>query len=184
MEKGEKTSRIPMPLPLYKSRLLIRRNIAEDVEAAYWIYSDPEVKRFLSNGQPDSYEKVRQRILGRAEFEAQFGVTIWAVVEKASGEMIGSCGLFPAEGKGPEIEIAYHFRRDVWGKGYATEAAAVCLDYGINELKLPRIIGLVDEENIASSRVLEKIGMVREGKGRYYERELMVYAAEGMRGEG
>jgi ribosomal-protein-alanine N-acetyltransferase len=165
-----------MPLPLVTSRLLIRRNIPEDVEAAFRIYGDPEVKRYLSNAQPETYEQVKKRILGRAEFEERFGVTMWAVVEKASGEMIGSCGLFPVEGKGPKIEIAYHFRRDVWGKGHATEAAAACLDYGLRELKIPRIIGLVDEENVASCRVLEKIGMRFEGWGRYYDRELRVYA--------
>ena len=141
------------------------------------IYGDPEVKRYLSNERPETYETVKQRILGRAEYDARFGVTVWAVVETASGEMVGSCGLFPVEGRGPGIEIAYHFRRDVWNRGYATEAAAACLDYGFNELHIPRIIGLVDEENIASQRVLEKIGMKREDVGWYYERELLVYAA-------
>jgi [ribosomal protein S5]-alanine N-acetyltransferase len=154
---------------------MIRRNIPEDVEAALRIYGDPEVKKYLSHAKAETYETVKKRILGRAEFEERFGVTIWAVVETASGEMIGSCGLFPVEGIGPGIEIAYHFRRDVWGHGYATEAAAACLDYGLNELKIPRIIGLVDEENIASQRVLEKIGMLREGVGWYYERELVVF---------
>ena len=165
-----------MPLPLVTPRLIIRRNLPEDVDAAVKIYGDPEVKRYLSNSKPDTYEQIRKRILDRAGFEERFGVTVWAVVEKASGEMIGSCGLFPIEGKGPGIEIAYHFRRDVWGRGYASEAAAACLAYGLNELKIPRVIGLVDEENIASCRVLEKIGMVREGTGWYYERELVVYA--------
>jgi RimJ/RimL family protein N-acetyltransferase len=163
---------------LLTSRLLIRRNIPEDVDAAYRIYGDGEVKRFLSNGQAETYEQVRQRILGRAEFEERFGVTIWAVVETQKGEMIGSCGLFPVEGHGPEIEIAYHFRRDMWGYGYATEAAAACLQYGLFELKIPRIIGLVDEENIASQRVCEKIGMRCEGSGWWYERELLVWACE------
>jgi ribosomal-protein-alanine N-acetyltransferase len=176
MGKGNAEPQNRMPLPLHTERLLIRRNVPEDVDAAVAIYGDAEVKRFLSNARPDSYEQIRKRILGRAEFEERFGVTIWAVVLKSSGEMIGSCGLFPIEGKGPGIEIAYHFRRDVWGRGYATEAARAVLRYGFDELKLPRIIALVDEENAASMRVAEKVGMRPEGKGWFYERELLVFS--------
>ncbi|MGB6624975.1 MAG: GNAT family N-acetyltransferase, partial [Candidatus Acidiferrales bacterium] len=90
---------------------------------------------------------------------------LYALVLKQSGEVIGDCGhaLQNVEGK-QEIEIGYHVRRDLWGNGYATEAARACVAYGFETLCAPRLISLVRPENLPSRRVAEKAGMSVEGQ--------------------
>jgi RimJ/RimL family protein N-acetyltransferase len=84
---------------------------------------------------------------------------MWAVDRRDTGELLGQCGLYLSEKKGPEIELAYHYLPATWGHGYATEAAQVVLDYGFGKLHLDEIIALVMRGNTASSRVVEKAGM-------------------------
>ncbi len=83
---------------------------------------------------------------------------------KETGEFVGICGLLEqknVEGK-DEIEVGYLFVRDHWGKGYATEAARACMEYGFHKMGCNRIISLIDPENSASIRVAEKNGLVKE----------------------
>lgn len=101
---------------------------------------------------------------------------MWTVEEKATHEIVGLAGLFPGEHVGPDIEVAYHFRKDRWGTGYATETARACIDYGFGIARLHRIVGLMAPELIASAYVLQKCGMTQEGRGRYYDMELLVFA--------
>lgn len=91
---------------------------------------------------------------------AKDGHGLWAAVLKASGEVIGDCGLTVQNVGGvDEIEVGYHTRRDLWGQGLATEAARACRDYGFAELPVNRLISIIRPENHASRRVAEKNGM-------------------------
>ena len=82
---------------------------------------------------------------------------------KDSNELIGDCGCFVRELEGNvELELGWHVRRDLWGKGYATEAAGYCIEYAFQKLDAERIIALVRPENRSSCRVAEKIGMACE----------------------
>src|SRR5262249_45249588 len=114
--------------------------------------------------------------------QERYGFGFWAVVEKAAGQIVGSCGLKHLE-DGPQIEVGYHLARAVWNRGFATEAARACLRYGFEKLTLDRIVGVVALENYGWQRVLEKIGMRYEGLGRHYNTEVRVYAAEGRQAE-
>ena len=76
---------------------------------------------------------------------------------------------------GPEVEIAWIFGRQYWGKGYATEAARACLDYGLGELGIERIVAIIFPENAPSIRVAEKLGMTCEGLARYYDHDMLCY---------
>ncbi|MDQ3982203.1 MAG: GNAT family N-acetyltransferase [Actinomycetota bacterium] len=159
------------------ARLLIRLPKDEDAEPYLAIHSDPEVTRWLS-GKAQSVEDELERITRRRELQRQDGFTMWTVEEKESREVVGLAGLFAVEGKGPDIEVAYHFRKDRWGRGYATEAARACLDYGFDVVRLERIVGLVVPENRASARVLEKCGMRLVGPARHYDTDLLKYELE------
>jgi RimJ/RimL family protein N-acetyltransferase len=86
----------------------------------------------------------------------------WGVWERESGELIGDCSLHFDTGFG-EWELSYGFRRDRWGRGYATEAARACVRYGFEELGLEKIVADVDPANTASARVLEKCGLEQVG---------------------
>ena len=112
---------------------------------------------------------------------AEHGFGLWAVELRATGEFIGDCGLVYVEGKGPEVEVAYHFAKEWWGRGLATEAATACLDYGFRELGLREIIAICFPEHVASRRVMEKAGMRYVGPARYYELDLVKYVANDRR---
>jgi RimJ/RimL family protein N-acetyltransferase len=91
--------------------------------------------------------------------------------------LVGYCGLKPLD-ETKEIEIYYGFFRDVWGKGYATESAAAVLRFGFEETTLTRIVGCTHPENCASQKVLEKIGLVRDGEAHHYGMDLYYFALE------
>jgi len=79
---------------------------------------------------------------------------------KSSGEMIGDCGLVLQDVEGEKlVEIGYHVRRNLWGKGLGTEAACACRDFGFKNLDVARLISLIRAENHASRRVAEKAGL-------------------------
>lgn len=83
----------------------------------------------------------------------------WAVYEKATDQFIGWCGLkYLPDLK--EIDLGYRFMPSSWGKGYATEAALAAIQYGFSVLQLETIIGRAHVENLASLKVLRKIGML------------------------
>jgi RimJ/RimL family protein N-acetyltransferase len=167
-----------MPLPITTERLLIRSPSLDDVDAFHRIMTDERVTEFLPVDPNASIQASRDRAEARIQHEIVNGFTIWTVIERASGEIAGACGFFLVEGRGPEIELAYHFAADHWDKGYATEAAAACLRFGFRELELDRIIAMALPDNFASRRVLEKVGMTFERKAEYYGREMVVYAID------
>ena len=90
-------------------RLLIRSIEARDGEAWLAMVSDPEVRRYLPAGPVATLADVPAMIEKRHAMERERGFAMWTVEAKDTGQFIGQCGLFPAEGKGPEVEVAYHF---------------------------------------------------------------------------
>jgi ribosomal-protein-alanine N-acetyltransferase len=165
-----------MPTVLQTDRLLLRTWTLDDIAAAFPIYSHPEVVRFIGGKIDQTPDDTRERVLRRLADQEQFGLSLWAVIEKATGQLIGACGLKHLEG-GPQIEVGYHLARHAWGQGYATEGARACLRHGFDCLRLERIVGIVDPGNLASRHVLEKIGLTYESMGHYYNTDVMVYAA-------
>jgi RimJ/RimL family protein N-acetyltransferase len=158
-------------------RLLIRLPLDDDATAYHEIHADPDVTRWLGGTRDDNtVDDELERITERRAAHDEVGYTMWTVEEKGTGAVVGLAGLFPVEKVGPEIEVAYHFRKDRWGRGYATEVARACIDYGFDTVKLRRIVGLVAPENEGSRRVLEKCGMRREGTAHHYGLDLVVYA--------
>jgi ribosomal-protein-alanine N-acetyltransferase len=145
-------------LILETERLLLREFVAEDLDALAVVLSHPETMRYYPApldraGVAEWIERNRRRYL-----EAGHG--LWAMVLKSSGEVMGDCGLTRQRVDGvDEIELGYHVRRDLWGRGYAPEAARACRDYGFAQLGVDRLISLVRMGNLPSRRVAEKIGM-------------------------
>ena len=148
--------------PIETDRLLLRPFELDDAEALHAIWSDPTAARFSDDvpdwPRPRTVEDTLRYLEAIIARQTERGYAPWAVIEKATGRLIGDCGLFPADGVGAEIELAYGLAPDVWGRGYATEAAAACLRVGFEQLGARRIVADVDPENPASLRVLEKAG--------------------------
>jgi hypothetical protein len=143
-------------------RLILRHFQLADSEAMDRVFGDPEVMYFGRGVQ--SREWVREWLHRRQQIYQKLGYGVWAVVEKRSQQVLGYCGLthFPDINGQPETEIGYRLARRHWGHGFATEAARAVRDYSFDTLKLPRLIALIDPQNVASIRVAEKIGLVYE----------------------
>jgi ribosomal-protein-alanine N-acetyltransferase len=142
-------------------RLLIRDFVLEDWTAVHSYASDLEVAKYMiwgPNGEEDTREFINSTIVmqqqePRVDFEC-------AVILKETDQLIGGCGL---RKEGMIGEIGYCFNPLYWRKGYASEAAIALIDYGFNELGLHRIFATCRPENVGSAKVMEKVGMQREG---------------------
>lgn len=138
------------------ARLCMRPLRPDDAEEHHTLVgSDPHV---TWNGQAITLEESRRVLEGRARHWGEHGFGMWAVLEKATGRMLGHAGLQCLEDTG-EVEVAYYLGRPAWGKGYAKEAGAAALRFGFETLGLPRVMAVVRPENLASQRVLAKLGL-------------------------
>ena len=90
----------------------------------------------------------------------QYGYGKYALIHRQSKRLIGYCGIAVKEIEGKlENELGYRLDSDFWGKGLATEAMKACLEYYFDKFKFDSVLGIVEPENKASIRVLEKVGM-------------------------
>jgi [ribosomal protein S5]-alanine N-acetyltransferase len=145
-----------MPVITETERLVLRTWESDDALDAFAIWGDPEVMRYVGAPLAD-LDSARRTLDRAADAQQRHGVSLWAVVEKASGEVIGACGFhFLADG--PELELAYHFKQPFWGRSFATEAASACVFYATETLGATKISAGVGAGNAASRRVLEKVG--------------------------
>jgi RimJ/RimL family protein N-acetyltransferase len=130
----------------------------DDRAAGERIWGDAEVMRFV--GPPLAPDAVARSIDAGIAHHARHGVQHWAVIVRATGELIGCCGFHVA---GDDLELVYHFARAHWGRGYATEAARACVAHARDTLGAARIVASIVPGNDASRRVLEKLGFTRAG---------------------
>ena len=133
--------------------------------------------RVSQRGASPNVERTRESVERYIAHHRDHGFSLWAVDELETGEYVGCCGLSLVEGKGPEVEVAYRFARDRWDRGYATEATRACLEYGLGELGLQRIVAMTTPDHAASRRVMEKCGMRFVGPARFYGLDLVLYEA-------
>lgn len=169
-----------MPLPLETERLVIRPYRDDDATALHEVFGSPEVMRWTPSAPSKDVAETAQRLARTMAFTARQppGLGLWALELKTSSEFLGQVGLFPVEGKGPEVEVAYELAPRVWGHGYATEATRGLIAYGFGELGLKRIVALILPDNARSRNVASKCGLALEGPGRFYGLDLVVYARE------
>ena len=152
--------------------LTIRSFLESDIQEYAAVVADPEVTRFLGDGSPHSYEKAAAYVHNCIRSEANEGIRRYAVILKETGELIGFCGFKKMH---DYIDFGWRYARRVWGNGYATEAAAAVLNYGIGTLKLCEIVAESAVENVGSVRVIEKIGMQFEAFGELRGRKTVRY---------
>lgn len=166
---------VPAPW-LQTLRLDFREFVPADVEEIVRLDADPRVMKHIADGRVHTREEtlaLYPRILRYPRLYANLG--IWRASRRDTGAFVGWFSLKYA-GKASDIEIGYRLAPDAWGLGFATEGAAALRDYGFDDLGLERIIGVTHPDNLASQRVLLKIGMADEGWGRYYDRRLRLFA--------
>jgi RimJ/RimL family protein N-acetyltransferase len=156
-------------------RLWLREFDEGDVADFYALGSDPQVIRYTGADQLTSLEHALEVLRSRpiADYQ-QYGYGRWACILKTTGEFIGWAGLKYLK-ELPGVDMGYWLLPAHWGCGLATEAAAACVRYGFERLNLQCIIGLVDPANVASVRVLEKVGMNYIGPSDIYGGKFIRY---------
>lgn len=145
-----------------------------DAEAFYLLNADPDVIRYTGEPPCESVASARAAIATYPDWE-RYGIGRWATVHKDSGRVVGFSGLKYLPER-DEVDLGYRFLPRYWGKGLATEASRACLDYGFKVLGLKRIVGFAFAENVASLRVLNKLGFRRQ-EPVSYEGEMVEYYA-------
>ena len=160
----------PYKIILETKRLILRRQVIEDLDALWALYCNPEITKYIPDA-PRAYAEAKEELEWHMNGHPRHPeLGLWATIHKETGKFIGRCGLLPWTIEGQqEVEVAYTLAQEYWGQGLATEAAQGILQHGFEQLHLPRLICLIDPENIASQRVAEKIGMTLEKKVDGYE---------------
>jgi RimJ/RimL family protein N-acetyltransferase len=151
--------RMPAQQPIETERLILRPFVEEDAAAWLPLISLPEIICYTGDTPAESVEEARALLCSRPLRDyALHGFGRLAVIEKASGRMVGFCGFKYVTELG-ETDIGYRFLPDCWGKGYATESAAALMQEGRHAQGIRRVVGTVHPDNPASGRVLEKLGL-------------------------
>jgi RimJ/RimL family protein N-acetyltransferase len=167
---------VPDRYPIETERLLLRPKRLDDLAAMEALYADREVAPWVGwSGEEVDRAEARRRLERQVEHERRYGFSFWALVERASGEVVGDCGLQHLD-EVPEVEVGWALLSSRGGRGYATEAAGAALAFGFAELGLERIVALVRPDNLHSRRVAERLGMVEDGRGTYHGVEHVRYA--------
>jgi len=150
-------------------RLEIRRFRQRDKEEYVKIITNPDVYKYLGDGKGIDRDSAQKMVTFYS-----FSLGIFAVVEKASGRLIGHCGIRPI----PDcrIELLYAYDPNAWGKGYGTEAAKAVLDYGRENLEIDELIGVAYPENPSSIGIMRKLGFKSIGKEEHFGKMLEVFA--------
>ena len=170
---------IGLPTRLATPRLALREFTKADVDDLLRCDGDARVMRYLANGLAARTREEVAASLERVEqgYAARPGWGLLHASRRDDGAFVGGCGLFHVP-DGEDVEIAYRLPVDCWGRGYATEMARAVLAHAFHTLRLSRVIGLTWPENVASQRVLAKIGMRLQGTAEHYGRTMQVYVAD------
>jgi RimJ/RimL family protein N-acetyltransferase len=144
---------------LQTERLSLRRMSPDDAEFILELLNDHSFLRFVGDKGVRTAEDARQYILaGPVASYERHGFGLWLVELKGSKTPVGICGLLKRDTLS-DVDIGFAFLPPYRSQGYAFESAAAVMDYGRKVLGLKRIVAITNEENAASIRVLEKIGM-------------------------
>ena len=158
---------------LETNRLILRKFTANDLDNLYRLDSSLDVMKYI--GKLRTREEVERSIERvRKYYIKNPGLGLWITIEKVSEKFIGWSGIQHIDET--EIEVGYRYLKEFWGKGYATDAAKYLIDYGFNKMNLDKIVGVTHPDNLASQRVLEKVGLKYEKEAFYHETNVKYYA--------
>lgn len=158
---------------LETARLILRPWSLDDLDATVAMDSDPAVMRFIHPVE----DPEEHRAWARQRLTAGFGpgLGFWSVFAKDDpARFLGFMILKRLPGH-ELVEIGWRLVRDAWGKGFASEAALALRDHGFGSLGLPQIVAVAHPDNLASHRVMAKIGLVRTGTITAYDQTLPIW---------
>ena len=152
-----------MKLILKTERLILREMLVSDAEALFEMDSNPKVHQYLWNKPLKNSSEVRPYIESVKNQYLENNIGRFVVVLKETNELMGWAGLkYNTEMVNNKIhfyDIGYRLNERFWGKGYASEASFAWLDYGFNVMKIKVMEAAAHSDNIASNKILLKIGL-------------------------
>ncbi len=156
-------------------RLILREMSHADLDDMTALLGDPEVMRFYP--RPRTRTEAQEWIGWNVRLYRDHGFGLWAVQLRDTGEFAGDCGLTLQRVDGAaEIEVGYHVKTSLQGRGYATEAATAARDFARDTLGLHRLIAIIDPANTPSQRVAAKIGLAPEKLSTVFGSKHVIYA--------
>ena len=180
-----------MTTVLQTDRVALREFTYGDLDVVATMMADKEQMRFP---QPRTRDETQVWIKGNLDFYERHGFGFWLMESREDAQFLGYCGIRPgwwqragdtataAHGTPVEepgnIEMGWHTKKQFWGQGLATEAAAACRDLAFTRFDIPRLVATIDPANAASVRVAEKIGMQLEKETVLNGWPCLVYSVE------
>jgi RimJ/RimL family protein N-acetyltransferase len=151
-----------MTLPIVTERLVLRRYTHDDISDLLRLASHPSFARLISGNRPATEEEIRQYVDLQTSYQPfeKDKVFELAVERQEDGKVVGLLGTIRRDHR--QAEIGWGLGVEYRGQGYATEAARAFIDYGFDSLGLHRIYADTTSDNLASVRVMERLGMRRE----------------------
>ena len=148
---------------LETDRLTLRCPTVADASAAFVWCSDPEVNRFMAYSLYTRVEDVAAWL----KTVEEGGLYDFALVRRADGLVMGTCGIYPGESPEQPWSFGYNLRRDCWGQGYATEASRAMIDFAFRVFGVREFVASHAVANPASGRVMAHCGLVPDHLGSY-----------------
>jgi ribosomal-protein-alanine N-acetyltransferase len=148
---------------LETKRLILRKITLDDVQDIFEYASDKEIDKYISWDYHKSVDDTNKYINDVLQKYSDDLPSAWGVIHKQKNKLIGTCGYLIINQNHKFAEIGYVLSRKYWNKGFVTEAVGEVIKYSFERLNLNRIQIHSVVENIASSRVAEKVGMKFEG---------------------
>lgn len=157
---------------LQSERLILRRVVKEDVSEIFALRSDPEVMKYIPRPLLKTEEEALEHIaLIDEKIDSNEGIN-WAITQKENPKLIGIIGHYRLKPEHLRSEIGYMLHPAHQGKGIVSEAIKEVVNYGFEVMKLHSIEAIIDPENCASEKVLQKNGFVKEAhfkENEFYE---------------
>ena len=162
------------------NRLILRKLTLADAEDMFEYASDPEVPKYSAWSVHKSIDDTKNFLEIIMEEYNNHAVSSWGIIHKADQKLIGTCGFSKWIIDDDRAEIGYALSRKYWRQGYMTEAVRTVIDFGFGTMLLNRIEARCKTQNIASAKVMEKVGMKFEGilrqqmfyKGKYHDMKM------------
>jgi RimJ/RimL family protein N-acetyltransferase len=166
---------MPGIVVLETQRLVLRELTAEDGPLFVAVDQDPKVMTFVDIGKPYTLQRYDEELwpLTSKLYREQPGLGYFLAFEKLSGDCIGWFHFRPAFDRESETELGYRLHQRFWGRGYATEMSRALVHRGFTEMGTTRVVALALQANRASTRVMEKAGLVFETR---FEEPRALYA--------
>ena len=156
-------ARPAFPPALEGARVRLRAHRDDDLDDLHAVHSDPAVMRYWSTPAWTDVERTREGLAVARAGNDPDACLAWAIAGRGDDRLIGGVTVFRIDRAQGRAEVGYALRSSAWGRGHAQEALRLALAYAFEALALRRIEADIDPRNLASCRLVERLGFLREG---------------------